>query len=207
MLNNRVCVIGLWHLGCVTSACLADIGHVVVGVDKDSKRVADLNNGIPPLFEPGLPELIMQNLKRQSLSYTDNMEQALQAAGCVVIAFDTVVDEKDEVDLSEIFSLSTEMAKYLENDAVVVVTSQVPVGTCDKIKSLIHQGNPHLHFDIAYSPENLRLGQAIESFKNPRRIVIGADSEETLDKAEKLFTPINVPILRMNLRTVQSWKM
>jgi UDPglucose 6-dehydrogenase len=206
MLNNRVCVIGLWHLGCVTSACLADIGHAVVGVDKDSKRVADLNNGIPPLFEPGLPELITQNLKRHSLSYTDNMEQALQAAGSVVIAFDTIVDEKDEVDLSEIFSLSTEMAKYLENDAVVVVTSQVPVGTCDKIKSLIHQSNPHLHFDIAYSPENLRLGQAIESFKNPRRIVIGADSEETLDKAEKLFTPINVPKLRMNLRSAEMTK-
>jgi UDPglucose 6-dehydrogenase len=206
MLNNRVCVIGLWHLGCVTSACLADIGHTVVGVDKDAKRLADLNKGIPPLFEPGLPELIIQNLKRQSLAYSVNMEQALRGAGYVVVAFDTAVDEKDEVDLSDIFSLSTEIGKYLENDAVVVVTSQVPVGTCDKIKSLIQKSNPQLHFDIAYSPENLRLGQAIDSFKNPRRIVIGADSEITLDKAEQLFAPINAPKLRMNLRSAEMTK-
>jgi UDPglucose 6-dehydrogenase len=153
-----------------------------------------------------LPELITQNLKRQSLSYTDNLKQALQAAGCVVIAFDTVVDEKDEVDLSEIFSLSTEMAKYLENDAVVVVTSQVPVGTCDQIKTLISKSNPSLRFDIAYTPENLRLGQAIESFNTQQRIVIGANSNETLDKVEQLFSPLSAVKLRMNLRSAEMTK-
>ena len=205
-MNNRVCVIGLWHLGCVTSACLADIGHTVVGVDKDCKRIASLNKGIPPLFEPGLSELITQDLKRQSISFTDNMEQGLKNTGSVVIAFDTVVDEKDEVDLSDIFSLSSEIGKYLEDGTVVVVTSQVPVGTCDKIKSLIQKSNPQLRFDIAYSPENLKLGQAIDSFKNPHRIVIGADNEVTLDKTEKLFAPINAPKLRMNLRSAEMTK-
>jgi UDPglucose 6-dehydrogenase len=185
---------------------LADIGHSVIGFEKDAKRVADLNKGIPPLFEPGLQELITQNLKRQSISFTTDREQALQGAGYVVIAFDTAVDEKDEVNLSEIFALSTELGKNLENDAVVLVTSQVPVGTCDKIKVLIQKSNPHLRFNIAYSPENLRLGQAIESFKNPRRIVIGADSEEALDKTEKLFASINAPKLRMNLKSAEMTK-
>jgi UDPglucose 6-dehydrogenase len=206
MLDKQVCVIGIWHLGCVTSACLADIGYSVVGVDKDLKRVADLNKGIPPLFEPGLSKLLLSNLKRKSLSYTGNLKQGLNGASYAMIALDTAVDERDEVDLSEIFALSSEMGKYLEKNAVVIVTSQVPVGTCDKIKTLISESNPHLRFDIAYSPENLRLGQAIESFKNPRRIVIGADSEITLDKAEKLFAPMNTPKLRMNLRSAEMTK-
>lgn len=206
MLDKRVCVVGVWHLGCVTSACLADLGYSVVGVDRNSKRVANLNKGIPPLFELGLPELLTNNLKRKSLSYTDNLKQALSGAGYVVIAFDTAVNEKDEVDLSEIFALSTEIGKYLENDAVVVVTSQIPLGTCDKIKALISQSNPRLRFDIAYSPENLRLGQAIESFKNPHRIVIGADSAATLDKAEQLFAPINALKLRMSLKSAEMTK-
>jgi len=206
MLDKRVCVIGIWHLGCVISACLADLGYSVVGVDKELKRVADLNKGIPPLFEPGLPELLISNLKRKSLSYTDNLKRGLNGAGYVMIALDTAVDEKDEVDLSEIFALSTEMGKYLENDAVVVVTSQVPVGTCDKIKILISESNPRLRFDIAYSPENLRLGQAIESFNNPHRIVIGADSAVTLDKAEQLFAPINATKLSMSLRSAEMTK-
>ncbi len=205
-MDKRVCVIGIWHLGCVASACLADLGYSVVGVDKDSQRVADLNKGIPPLFEPGLAELLIRNLKRKSLSYTDDLKQALNGAGYVVIAFDTAVDEKDEVDLSEILQLSTEMGGYLENDAIVVVISQVPVGTCDKIKALISKSHLRLGFDIAYSPENVRLGQAIESFINPRRIVIGADSAATLEKAEQLFAPINALKLRMSLKSAEMTK-
>lgn len=204
--NSKACVIGIWHLGSVVSACLADLGYTVIGVDKDLKKVEDLNNGIPPLFEPGLKELIQTNINRKRLSYTTDLGYAARGSSYVLITFDTPVDEKDEVDLSEIFATSTELAKYLDNNSLIIVSSQVPVGTCEQIKSAIEQNNPSVNFDIAYSPENLRLGRAIEVFKNPERIVIGADSPITLDKVEQFFAPVGAPTVRMNLRTAEMTK-
>jgi len=204
--NKKVCVIGIWHLGSVVSACLADLGYYVIGVDKDADKVRDLNSGVPPLFEPGLQELLKRNVASKNLSYTTDLSQALKGTGYILITFDTPVDENDEVDLSEIFDTSVELAKCLENDSVIIVSSQVPIGTCEQIKSLIRQHNPSLDFDIAYSPENLRLGQAIDYFRNPDRIVIGADSSSTLDRVEAFFGVIKAPKLRMNLRTAEMAK-
>lgn len=204
--KDKVCVIGIWHLGSVVSACLADSGYSVVGVDKDAKKVEDLNSGIAPIFELGLNELVVNNINSNRLSYSSDLSHALKGSGYILITFDTPVDEKDEVDLSEIFATSTELAKYMANGSIIIVSSQVPVGTCDQIKSLIKQNNPSLDFDIAYSPENLRLGQAIDCFKNPERIVIGADSSSTLDRVEAFFDVIAVPKLRMNLRTAEMTK-
>lgn len=204
--NSKVCVIGIWHLGCVVSACLADLGYSVVGVDKDSNKVENLSSGVPPLFEPGLQELLTKNIKSKRLSYTTDLSHALKDSSYVLITFDTPVDENDEVDLSEIFATSRGLSGYLEDESVIIVSSQVPVGTCEQIKSVIKQSNPSVNFDVAYSPENLRLGQAIEVFKNPDRIVIGADSPVTLDKVEALFDVIPAPKLRMNLRTAEMTK-
>ena len=204
--NKKVCVIGIWHLGCVVSACLADLGYSVIGVDKDPNKVKNLNSGIPPLFEPGLQELLSENIKLRRLSYTTDLSHALKAAGYVLITFDTPVDENDEVDLSEIFDTSIEISRYLEDNAVVIVSSQVSVGTCEQVESVIKQNNPSVNFDIAYSPENLRLGGAIDYFKNPDMIVIGADSSSTLDRVEVFFSVINTPKLRMNLRTAEMTK-
>jgi len=190
----------------VVSACLADLGYSVVGVDKDPNKVESLNSGIPPLFEPGLQELLAKNTKSKRLSYTTDLSHALKDSSYVLITFDTPVDENDEVDLSEIFATSRELSRYLEDESVIIVSSQVPVGTCEQIKSVIKQSKPSVNFDIAYSPENLRLGQAIEVFKNPDRIVIGADSPVTLDKVEALFDVIPAPKLRMNLRTAEMTK-
>lgn len=204
--SSEVCVIGIWHLGSVVSACLADLGYMVVGVDKDPNRVSDLNNGVPPIFEPGLEELLRANISSKRLSYTTDLSYALRGSSYVVIAFDTPVDENDELDLSPILDASKELAKYMENGSTLIVSSQVPVGTCEQIESLIKQNNPSLDFDIAYSPENLRLGQAIERFEHPDRIVIGADSTTTLDKVERLFNVISAPKVRMSLRSAEMTK-
>ena len=206
MRDQKICVIGIWHLGSVVSACLADLGYSVVGVDGDSRKVENLNKGIPPLFEPGLEELIKNNIGSQRLSYTTDLSLALKGSEYVLITFDTSVNEKDEVDLSEIFDTSRELTKYLENDSVIIVSSQVSIGTCERIKSAIKQNNPSLNFDIVYSPENLRLGQAIEVFKNPERIVIGADNDSTLDRVEDFFGVIPAPKVRMSLRTAEMTK-
>lgn len=204
--NRKVCVIGIWHLGSVVSACLADSGYSVVGVDEDARRVADLNSGTAPLFEPGLNELIADNIRLNRLAYTTDLGQALQEAEYVLVTFDCPVDDNDEVDVSEVYAACAELARYLENGSIVIVSSQVPVGTCDQLKSQIAQSNPSLDFDIACSPENLRLGEAIDCFKNPERIVIGADSNSTLDRVEAFFDVVAAPKLRVSLRTAEMTK-
>jgi len=202
----KVCVVGIWHLGSVVSACLADLGYWVIGVDKDPKRVSELNKGVPPLFEPGLAELMTKNLESKRLSYSTDLDSALKGAKYVLITFDTPVDARDEVDLSEIFETSAELSKYLEDGSVVIVSSQVPVGTCEKIASIIASQRPSLSFGIAYVPENLRLGQAIERFRCPDMIVIGSDSVATQAEVEEFLSVIQAPKVRMDLRTAEMTK-
>ena len=205
-MSEKVCVIGIWHLGAVYSACLADLGYQVIGVDGDAKRIAELNKGIPPLFEPGLQELITSNIKSKRLTYTTDLNHAVKGASYVLITFDTPVNDQDEIDLSEIFDTAGRLAGCIENNSIILVSSQVPVGTCEEIKAIIKKQTPALDIDIAYSPENLRLGQAIDCFKKPERIVIGADNSATLDKVETLFSVVKAPVLKMNLRSAEMTK-
>jgi UDPglucose 6-dehydrogenase len=203
---ENVCVIGIWHLGAVYSACLADLGCQVIGVDRDKERVANLNKGIPPLFEPGLQELITKNIAAKRLRYTSDLNRAVKGSRYVLITIDTPVNDRDEVDLTQIFDAAADLAGCLENNTAIIVSSQVPVGTCEEIKELIKKTNPAIDFDIAYSPENLRLGQAIQCFRQPERIVIGANSDTTLDRVENLFSVVGAPMLRMNLRSAEMTK-
>ncbi|MFC1918929.1 UDP-glucose dehydrogenase family protein [Chloroflexota bacterium] len=206
LVDKRVSIVGIWHLGAVVSACLADLGYLVVGVDKNMERINRLNKGIPPLIEPGLEEMLINNLKSKRLSYTIDLEKAMRGCKYVLITFDTPVNDKDEIDLSEIHAASTELIKYLENGSIIIVSSQVPVGTCEQIKTSMKQLNPSLDFDIVYSPENLQLGQAVEQYKHPERIVIGADNDDALDRTEEFFNVIRAPKVRMNLQTAEMTK-
>ena len=203
---SKVCIIGTWHLGSVYSACLADLGYLVVGFDKDSKRVENLNKGIPPLFEPELGGLILKNIYLNKLSYTIDIRSAVKGAHFVVVTFDTRVDDNDEIDLSEVYDATSALAGSLESGSIVIISSQVPVGTCEKLKSLIKKKRPALEFDVACVPENLRLGQAINRFMNPERIVIGADNSSTLNKVEAFFSVIKDPKIKMNLRSAEMTK-
>ncbi len=206
MAETTVGVIGIWHLGAVYSACLADLGCRVVGFDSDRSRVADLNKGVAPLFEPGLAEMIAANIAAKRLSYTGDLTAAVGSADFVWITLDTPVDDNDDVDLSPVTGIVGEMAAHLKNGVVVIVSSQVPVGTCEKLAALIKERRPGLQFGTAYSPENLRLGQAIGYFKKPDRIVVGADSETTLDRIEDLLRAIPAPKLRMDLKSAEMAK-
>jgi len=136
-MSEKVCVIGIWHLGSVYSACLADLGYQVIGVDGDAKRIAELNKGVPPLFEPGLQELITTNIKSKRLAYTTDLGQAVKDASYVLVTFDTPVNDQDEINLSEIYDTANKLAGCIENNTIIIISSQVPVGTCEEIKSLI----------------------------------------------------------------------
>jgi UDPglucose 6-dehydrogenase len=203
---QRVCVIGLWHLGLVTAACLADLGRTVVGFDRDPDLIDGLRRHRLPLFEPGLEELIATGMQRERLWFTADSQEALAGARHAIIAYDTKVDEQDESDLSQVIAAASLLAEHLEDGSTVVVSSQVPVGTCQRIQAAIRRGKPSRTFGIAYVPENLRLGQAIERFKKPEMIVIGSDDAAAARAANELLAGIEGPRVVVGIRTAEMIK-
>jgi UDPglucose 6-dehydrogenase len=202
----NVGIIGLWHQGIVGAACLADLGCTVVAADHDSTKIALLNSGKAPLFEPGLDELIQKGLRSGRLTFSSDVPGSVKGCPFVLIMFDTPVNERDESDLTEVLETSAEIAPMLEDEVVLYVTAQVPVGTCDQIAERVRKNNPSLRFGIAYSPENLRLGQAIDRFLHPVLPVVGADDPITLDQLEPLLSLLNANWKRVNLRTAEMTK-
>ncbi|MBI2913614.1 MAG: UDP-glucose/GDP-mannose dehydrogenase family protein [Chloroflexi bacterium] len=204
--STRICALGLWHLGCVTSACLARLGYRVTAYDPDAARVRDLMGGTPPLYEPGLSELIAEGLASGRLTFTDDLAQATGGAAFVLFTFDTPVDDQDQADIGGILTAAADIAPLLGERATVIVMSQVPAGTCRRIAVSLQQADPGRRVRLVYSPENLKLGRAIDRFLRPPMVVLGADDEEALDAAEQLFAPIAAPKLRLNLPTAEMLK-
>ncbi|MFH0878146.1 MAG: nucleotide sugar dehydrogenase [Lentisphaerota bacterium] len=202
----KVAVVGCWHQGVVGAGCMAELGYDVTGYDPDAGRVAKLAEGSAPLYEPGLDELLGKGLKEGRLAFTGNLERAVRGARYVMVMFDTPVDENDQSDLSGIFAAFEQMAPLLDSGVAIYVTAQVPVGTCRKLDKLLREKNTALKFHLAYSPENLRLGQAIERFMKPALPVIGSDDPAALDAVEELFRPLNVKWERVNLCTAEMVK-
>jgi len=203
---NKICIVGIWHQGAVAAACLADLGFQVVGVEQDQKRMQDLNAGKAPLFEPGLDELLSKGIRSGNLSFTTSLKEGLADTHNVLIMFDTPVDENDEIDLGGIFTSAREMAPYILPGSIILVTAQVPVGTCGRIAKMIQEVNPDADFGIAYSPENLRLGQALDRFLHPPLPVIGADRADTLDRVETLLSVLSPSWMRVDLQTAEMTK-
>ena len=202
----KVCVLGIWHLGAVASACLADLGFEVVGVDEDAARVEELNRGHAPLFEPGLDDRLAKGLAAGRLRFVTGASEGVAGADYVLIAYDTPVDERDEVDLSGLFAAAQAAAAHLKEGCTIVVSSQVPVGTCERLAGAIREANPAAEFGIACVPENLRLGQAIQRFTAPDFLVFGAADAGTHERLEELFSGIETPKLRTDLRTAEMTK-
>jgi len=201
---NKICVIGTWHLGCVVSACLSEMDHEVRGVDFDHGIISNLQKGIPPLFEPGLEALIKKNMKKRRLSFHHDFQTALKDVQAIFIAFDTPVNDRDCSDLKPIYDACEKIAKHASHEKIlIVVSSQVPVGTCRKLKSFMTAKNVRLEPDVVCNPENLRLGKAIDTFLSPDRIVIGAETKETAQKLVQLYDKINSPKLVMSLESAE----
>jgi UDPglucose 6-dehydrogenase len=204
---KNVTVIGLWHLGTITAACLASSGYKVTGIDLNQKVVSNLQRGKPPLYEPGLAELIKECVAKKTLSFTKDFKSGLKESDYVIIAFDTPVNDDDTPDLSPILESITKSVPYLQNDCLIVISSQVPIGTCEEIKAMIQKKRKSLNFGIACIPENLKLGEAISRFKNPDLIVIGTDKEESFSKARELYGFVDsAQIRQVNLRTAEMVK-
>lgn len=202
----NVCVLGIWHLGAVVSACLAELGYAVIGVDSNYDRVKKLNAGIPPIFEPGLEELIKKHLTSGRLSYNSDFEKSVQNADCVMFCYDTPVDMNDDLDMSPVVDAAEAVSPFLTVETLVIVQSQVPVGSCEKLGNVLRNGNASRCRHVAYVPENLRLGQGISRFMEPTMIVIGSDDPSITARTESFLSVLPGARVLTNLRTAEMTK-
>jgi UDPglucose 6-dehydrogenase len=177
----KIVVLGLWHLGCVTAACAAKF-ESVVGLDFDPEVVAQLRKGNPPLFEPGLAELINEGVQSGSLAFSDDSAIACRDADLLWVCYDTPVDDNDVADLGPVINGIARCVPYLRPETLILISSQVPAGTCRALEVRF----PDHRF--AYSPENLQLGKAISIFTNGDRIILGVRRESDIRELEPLLT-------------------
>jgi UDPglucose 6-dehydrogenase len=183
-------VCGLWHLGSVTAASLAAAGFNVTGLDPDVEVIQSLNRGIPPLFEPGLAELLGEGLKAGNLSFTAEPASALTEADIMWVTYDTPVDEDDNADVEFVLNRIVSVLPFLQDGVSVIISSQVPVGFTRRIERIFVESYPGKSVSFVYSPENLRLGKAIEVFRRPDRIVVGLRREADKERVTPVFTSL-----------------
>ncbi len=201
----RVTMIGAGYVGLVSGACFADFGHTVTCVDKDAGKIDRLKDGVMPIFEPGLAELVGSNVKEGRLSFTLDAKDAIRNADAVFIAVGTPSRRGDgHADLSYVYAAAKEIAEHMEGFTVVVTKSTVPVGTGDEVEEIIARTNPNAKFAVVSNPEFLREGAAIGDFKRPDRVVVGTDSEEAREVMRELYRPLflnETPMLFTSRRT------
>lgn len=203
----KVAVVGLWHLGTVTAACLASAGHDVTGFDGDEATVRGLREGKPPVFEPGLAELVTAGVGDGKLSFTQDGAEAVAGADVVWVTYDTPVDEDDNADVEFVVRQVEVLLEHVRDDAVVLVSSQVPVGTTRRLeRSPANAKGTQRRREFAYSPENLRLGKAIDVFTKPDRVVVGANEGWVRSRIEDLLRPITTRIEWMSVESAEMSK-
>lgn len=198
----RIAVYGLWHLGCVTAGCIAAAGHHVVGLDPDVATVTALQDGQPPLFEPGLAELIVAEQAAGRLIFTSDPAAALEGVDVLWVTFDTPVNERDEADVAAVRNALEAIADFIPRGTLVLVSSQVPVGFTRSLR------RDWLARDLryAYSPENLRLGKALGAFRTPERVIVGVDTREDEAVLAALFAPFSSRIEWMSIESAEMTK-
>jgi len=200
---SKVCVIGMWHLGCVTAACLSK-WHKVVACDPDPAVIDALSAGKPPIFEPGLQQALSDSEKNGNLSYSKELLKSAEWADYVYFAFDVPVDEEDRSDLSMLIDAFTSIIPAIDSKKTVIISSQVPVGTCRSLAARLESAGKTAA--IAYVPENLRLGSAISDFMSPERLVIGASGKDAEKAAQMLFEHVNCRKMSMSLESAEMAK-
>ena len=205
----RIAVIGTGYVGLVTGTCFAETGNQVICVDVDVKKVAMMQIGQVPIYEPGLDVLFERNTKQGRLRFTTNLQQAVADAEIIFLALPTPPGEDGSADLSYILKVADDLSQLIENYTIIVDKSTVPVGTAEKVKEIILQRLPEDLFDVVSNPEFLREGVAVEDFLKPDRVVIGTESERAQTKLKRLYEPYvrqGNPIIFMDERSAEMTK-
>ena len=187
----RVAMIGAGYVGLVSGACFSEFGLEVLCVDKDDSKIATLEAGEIPIFEPGLEDLVANNVKAGRLSFTTDLKKAVKFADAIFIAVGTPSRRGDgHADLSYVYRAAREIGEALDGYTVVITKSTVPVGTGEEVERIIREVRPGADFDVVSNPEFLREGSAIEDFMRPDRVIIGSNSERAEDVMRSLYRPL-----------------
>ncbi len=202
----KICVLGLWHLGTVTAACLASGGHEVAGLDFDATTIEKLQAGQPPLFEPGLEDLVKRGLAEQRLRFTTTVADAVAEADLVWVAYDTPVDEQDRADVDYVVERVTRLFPSLKDGALVLISSQMPVGSTRRLEQAYAAATTGRSVTFGYSPENLRLGKAISVFTQPDRVVVGVRAATDRAKVSAALQPFTDRIEWMSVESAEMTK-
>jgi UDPglucose 6-dehydrogenase len=191
----QVSIFGTGYVGLVTGTCLAEVGHDVVCIDVDAAKVEGLDNGVIPIYEPGLTPMVKANHAEGRLRFTTDAAMGIAHGEVVFIAVGTPPDEDGSADLKYVLAVARTIGRHLQRPAVVVNKSTVPVGTADKVRAAIAAElaarGAEVQFDVVSNPEFLKEGAAVEDCMRPDRIVIGADSARAADKLKRLYAPFN----------------
>ena len=202
----KVCVLGLWHLGSVTAACLASVGHDVTGLDSNSGIVEKLQKAEPPVSEPGLGDLIREGISADRLRFTTNAKIAISSAEVLWVTYDTPVDENDQADVEFVFEEVLKLLSFLSSDTTVLVSSQLPVGSIRRFEDISAEKYPEKNIRFAYSPENLRLGKSLDVFLHPDRVIVGVRRPEDREILNRLLGAITDNILWMSVESAEMTK-
>ncbi|WP_243525213.1 UDP-glucose/GDP-mannose dehydrogenase family protein [Bacillus pseudomycoides] len=203
----NIAIFGTGYVGLVTGVCLSDIGHRVTCIDIDENKVIKMKQGISPIYEPGLDELMIKNIKEDRLLFTTNCKLRIAEADVIYIAVGTPQKEDGSANLQYIEQVALDIAHNLTKDAIVVIKSTVPVGTNDYVKNLIHENlKADVKVSMVSNPEFLREGSAIYDSFYGDRIVIGADDAKTADIMAELNKPFNVPVFKTTIRSSEMIK-
>ncbi|MBK6265724.1 UDP-glucose/GDP-mannose dehydrogenase family protein, partial [Marivirga sp. S37H4] len=187
----KIAVVGTGYVGLVTGTCFAETGNHVICVDIDATKVNKLQNGVITIYEPGLEVLFERNIRQKRLSFTTNLKDGIKDADVIFLALPTPPGEDGSADLKYILKVADDLGSLLENYAVIVDKSTVPVGTSEKVSKAIAK-NAKIDFDVVSNPEFLREGVAVDDFMKPDRVVIGTESE----RAKKIMNTLYAPLVR-----------
>ncbi|MBP6077640.1 MAG: UDP-glucose/GDP-mannose dehydrogenase family protein [Xanthomonadales bacterium] len=204
----HVTIFGTGYVGLVTGTCLAEVGNKIHCVDIDTRKVDGLNNGLIPIYEPGLEELVLANHKSGRLQFTTDAAAAIRRAEIIFIAVGTPPGEDGSADLSHVLAVARTIGQHLDKPAIIVNKSTVPVGTADRVRAAIAgelaKRGATIAFDVLSNPEFLKEGDAVKDCMRPDRIVIGSDSTHAVERMKVLYAPFNRNHERIVLMDVRS---
>ncbi len=204
----NICVVGTGYVGLVVGTCLSEMGNSVVCVDVDINKLELLKKGIIPIYEPGLEELILSNVKEQRLSFTNDIDYAVKISDICFIAVGTPQDEDGSADLKYVYQVADEIGKAMNGYKVIVDKSTVPVGTAEEVTKII-KNNTKFEFDVVSNPEFLKQGAAVEDFLKPDRVIIGSNSKRATEIMQELYAPFmrtGNPVIVMDVKSAEMTK-
>ena len=209
----KIAVIGTGYVGLVTGTCFAEMGNTVTCVDIDQKKVEDLQNGILPIYEPGLEALVSSNYGNKTLKFTTNIAEALEKSVIAFVAVGTPMGDDGSADLQYVLAVASSIGMHMQHHVTIVDKSTVPVGTADKVRAAVQieldKRDSNLTFDVVSNPEFLKEGAAIDDFMKPDRVVVGADNDTAMDVMKDLYKPFTFNhdrFIGMDIRSAEMTK-